>query len=239
MRRAAVLLSLLLLTACSSPRVAAGDPLMPTVVTLGDSVPAGAACGCDPFPTLYARDQHAVDVNLAESGSTAADVRAEIPAESDVLATAAEVVIMTGANDVADTIDDNTSYTAAAAGVQSDVTATIAAIEQIRPVPVIVLGYWNVVEDGQVGADTYGPDGVRDAAEATTLVNNALEAAAKTSPEATYISTLPAFHGQDGTHDPTGLLAPDGDHPNAAGHAAIAALLPPLPASPPPPASPR
>ena len=72
MRRAAVLLSLLLLTACSSPRASGGDPLMPTVVTLGDSVPAGAACGCDPFPTLYARAQHAVDVNLAERGSTAA-----------------------------------------------------------------------------------------------------------------------------------------------------------------------
>ena len=63
----------------------------------------------------------------------------------------------------------------------------------------------------------------------TQLITNAYGVATG----ATYISTLPAFHGQDGTRDPTNLLAPDGDHPNAAGHAAIAALLPALP--PPPP----
>jgi len=93
---------------------------------------------------------------------------------------------------------------------------------------VVVLGYWNVVLDGRVGATEYGPDEARAAADATTRVNDALrDAAAATG--ATYVPTLAAFHGDDGTLDPTRLLAADGDHPNAAGHAAIAALIPPLP----------
>jgi acyl-CoA thioesterase-1 len=206
-----------------------GTPGTPSVVTLGDSVAAGAECGCDPFPGLYAKDQHAVDVNLAESGATASDVRGELPGDSGALSRAAEVLIMIGANDVAGTIDDPATYPVAAAGVQNDVTATIAGIEKSHSVPVIVLGYWNVVLDGQVGQETYGPDGVKAAAQATTMINNALRAAASTNAEAEFISTEPAFHGDDGTHDPTDLLAADGDHPNAAGQAAIAALLPPLP----------
>jgi acyl-CoA thioesterase-1 len=208
---------------------AGGTPGTPSVVTLGDSVAAGAECDCDPFPARYAKDQHAIDVNLAESGATAADVRAQLPADSGALSTAAEVLIMIGANDVANTIDDPATYPAAASSVQNDVTAMIAGIEKSHSVPVIVLGYWNVVQDGQVGRQTYGPAGVRAAGEATSMINNALRAAASTSAQAEYITTAPAFHGDDGAHDPTDLLASDGDHPNAAGQAAIAALLPPLP----------
>ena len=214
--------------ATPGPRATPGTP---SVVTLGDSVAAGAECDCDPFPALYAKDQHAVDVNLAESGATASDVRDELPGNSGALAKAAEVLIMIGANDVAGTIDDPATYPAAATSVQNDVTATIAGIEKSHSVPVIVLGYWNVVLDGQVGQETYGPDGVKAAAQATAMINNALQVAASTNAEAEYVSTEPAFHGDDGSHDPTDLLAADGDHPNAAGQAAIAALLPPLPGS--------
>jgi acyl-CoA thioesterase I len=219
-----------LVAACAAPPVAADPPAEPrTVVTLGDSVPAGTACDCDPFPTLYARAQNATDINLAASGSTATDLRVAVPADRDVLSTATEVVIMTGANDVAASFDpsDTTDYADAAAGVRTDVAASIAAIQQIHHVPVIVLGYWNVVLDGQVAAEEYGADGVRQAAEATTAINNALKAAAAQS-GATFIDTYAAFHGPTGSKDPTTLLASDGDHPNAAGHAAIAALLPSL-----------
>jgi acyl-CoA thioesterase-1 len=207
---------------------AQAEPGTPSVVTLGDSVAAGAECDCDAFPALYAKSQHAVDINLAESGATAADVRDQLSGDSDALSRAAQVLIMIGANDVADTIDDPSSYPAAAAGVREDVTATIADIEKSHSVPVIVLGYWNVVLDGQVGEKTYGPTGMRDAAQATNLINGALAAAASTNAQAEYITTDPAFHGRSGTHDPTDLLASDGDHPNAAGQAAIAALLPTL-----------
>lgn len=218
----AALFAVLLLSGCTTPR-----PQPAVVVTLGDSVAAGAACGCTPFPALYARAQHATDVTRATGGATATDVRAALPAERADLSSAAEVVIMIGANDMADVFGHPSRYTAVADGVQDDVTATITTIEQLHRIPVVVLGYWNVVQDGRVGAAAYGADGMRDAARATDLVNHALQAAA-TRTGATYVPTAPAFHGDDGSHDPTGLLAPDGDHPDAAGHEAIAALIPPL-----------
>jgi lysophospholipase L1-like esterase len=42
---------------------------------------------------------------------------------------------------------------------------------------------------------------------------------------ALYVSTYTAFKGPAGTNDPTGLLAADGDHPNAAGHQLIARTI--------------
>ncbi|SNY61033.1 SGNH/GDSL hydrolase family protein [Paractinoplanes atraurantiacus] len=220
MRRAAVLL-LLLLAAC--------DPsAAPVVVTLGDSVAAGASCACQPFPALYASSQHATNVNLARSGATAADVRAAVPAEKAVFASATEVVIMIGANDMAGDFDDPSKYPAVATGVQDDVESTIKAIEAVHRTRVVVLGYWNVVLDGKVAAKTYGADKVSDSESATAVVNKALQTAA-TQTGSTYIPTDAAFHGPDGSNDPTTLLAPDGDHPNAAGQRAIAALIPPLP----------
>ncbi|MCO8275989.1 SGNH/GDSL hydrolase family protein [Actinoplanes sp. TRM 88003] len=198
-----------------------------SVVTLGDSVAAGAACGCDPFPALYARAQHATDVDLAQDGATAADVRAGLNGMRDELSSAAEVVIMIGANDMAGVFGQPARYATVADGVEADVAATVTTIRRGHRIPVVVLGYWNVVQDGQVAAEAYGADGVRDAGHATALVNQALRTAAERT-GATFVPTEPAFHGDDGGRDPTGLLAPDGDHPNAAGQAAIAALIPPL-----------
>lgn len=217
------------LAACGSapPSVRAVPAGVPLVVTLGDSVPAGTACDCDPFPDVYARGQDAVSENLAAPGYTSADVRAQIAGVRSALVAANEVLLMIGANDLAQAFDDDASFAGAADTMQANVTATISTIEGIHRTTVIVLGYWNVVQDGQVGAANYGPAGVRAAASATVFANDALMTAAQQT-GATYISTDEAFHGSDGSHDPTDLLAPDGDHPNAAGHAAIAALIPPL-----------
>ncbi|MEV4349913.1 SGNH/GDSL hydrolase family protein [Actinoplanes sp. NPDC049596] len=219
--RPAAALLLLGLAAC-------GPAGTPSVVTLGDSVAAGAACGCQPFPALYASAQHATNVDLAQSGADSADVRALVPLSKPALAAAAEVVIMVGANDMAADFEKPASYPSVAAAVRTNVTATITAIEQIHHVRVIVLGYWNVVLDGRVAATKYGPTGVRASLTATDTVNEALRTAAQQT-GARYVPTAPAFHGPDGTQDPTGSLAPDGDHPNANGQAAIAALIPPLP----------
>jgi lysophospholipase L1-like esterase len=197
------------------------------VVTLGDSVPAGTACACDPFPLTYAHKVHALSDNLAVPGYTSADVLAQIPGVRSRLADANEVVLMIGANDLAAAFDADTSFSDAAATMQQNVTASIRAIDGVHATTILVLGYWNVVQDGQVAETSYGPTGVKRSVTATEYANDGLREAAQQT-HATYISTDPAFHGSDGSQDPTPLLAPDGDHPNAAGHAAIAALLPPL-----------
>jgi acyl-CoA thioesterase I len=217
LRALAVVVAGMLVAAC-----AGAAPVAPAriVVALGDSVPAGTACGCDPFPVLYARAQRAAAVNLAVPGATSADVLAGLPAARDTLARADEVLVMAGANDVAPVFRGD--YAAATAGVRTAVAATIAGIEGVHRVPVVVLGYWSIVPDGHAG--TADP---RAAARATAAVNDALRAAARDT-GARYVDTEAAFHGPDGDSDPTPLLAPDGDHPDARGHAVIAALLPPL-----------
>lgn len=214
-------------TSGSMPVPVAAPAGVPVVVTLGDSVPAGTACDCDPFPTLYAKAQRAVSENLAQAGYTSADVKAQVPGVRAALAGADLLVLMIGANDLAEAFDDGTSYGDAADTMRDNVVATIGEVEAIRAMPVVVLGYWNVVKDGQVGFSAYGKSGMQQAMSATDFANDGLVVAAGQT-GATYISTEAAFHGSDGTQDPTNLLASDGDHPNAAGHAAIAALLPPI-----------
>jgi lysophospholipase L1-like esterase len=229
-RRAAAVLLVAALAGCGTIQPSAAAPAPagePVVVTLGDSVPAGTACACDPFPVTYARAVHAVSENLAVPGYTSADVLAQIPGVRSRLASADEVVLMIGANDLAAAFDAGTSFTAAAGTMQQNVTASIRAIDAVRRTTVLVLGYWNVVQDGQVAEASYGPSGVKRSITATEDANDGLRTAAQQT-DATYISTGAAFHGSGGTKDPTGLLASDGDHPNAAGHAAIAALLPPI-----------
>jgi lysophospholipase L1-like esterase len=218
----------LLLAACSappSPPPAAGAR---TIVTLGDSVPAGTGCDCDPFPDLYAGllAPPARSIDDARPGYTSADVRGQVAGAEvrTALAGATVVLIMAGANDLAGVFDGSRAepdYRDAAAGVRRNVGAVVAAVRELDPAVavVLVLGYWNVVKGGAVGLATYGVDGERSAVTATRYVNEALRQAADDS-GARYLPTAPAF-----PDDPTALLSPDGDHPNAAGHEAIAAAL--------------
>jgi lysophospholipase L1-like esterase len=210
--------------------LAAGSSPTGTVVTLGDSVPAGTACDCDPFPDLYAArlSPPARSINDARPGYTSADVRGQLsdPSVRAALGTATVVLIMAGANDLADAFDngrDEDAYRDAAAGVRQNVDATVAAIRRDHPaaVPVLVLGYWNVVKDGAVGLATYGADGERSAVTATRYADQALRQAAGDS-GARYVATTPLFDGARRDQDPTALLAADGDHPDADGHRAIA-----------------
>jgi acyl-CoA thioesterase I len=226
------------------------SPGIATIVTLGDSVPAGTACGCDPFPALYARllTPPARSVDLAEPGYTSSDVRGQLDGADAraALRRADLVLIMAGANDLVDDFDNgrgDDAYRREAADVRRNVAAIVAVIRTIdaASVTVLVLGYWNVVEDGAVGLADYGTDGLRDAESATRYTNMALRQAAD-SAGARYVPTTPTFKGSARDRDPTGLLAADGDHPNARGHRAIAdALYAALPAvaavSPPAPGS--
>jgi len=239
------LLLTLCLAGCTAPGPVLPDPALsgspgtPVVVTLGDSVPAGTACDCDPFPDLYARriSPGARSVNLAQPGFTSDDVRGQIgvAAVRAAVRGATVVLIMAGANDLADAFDnggDDGAYQASAAQVETNVAAVVTAIAQIHgtPVTVLVLGYWNVVKDGAAGLAAYGAAGLTSAENATHYADQALRHAADRS-GARYMPTTRVFKGDNRDQDPTDLLALDGDHPNAAGHEAIAdALYAALPA---------
>jgi acyl-CoA thioesterase I len=235
MRRLAVAVALAVVVAgCADPvpvpTPPSEPPGTPVVVTLGDSVPAGTACDCDPFPDRYARlvSPAAVSVNLAQPGDTSADVRNEV-GDKDVradLRRATIVLIMAGANDLAEAFDDSRDdedYQASADQVEANVAAIVDTVVQVHstPVTVLVLGYWNVVKDGSVGLAAYGAAGLASAHAATRYCNLALQRAAKQS-GAHYVPTTAAFRGDHRMLDPTGLLAGDGDHPNADGQEAIA-----------------
>ncbi|GAA3347360.1 hypothetical protein GCM10020358_61860 [Amorphoplanes nipponensis] len=223
MRFPVALLAVGALAGCATTPPAPAPPV--TVVTFGDSVPAGTACDCTPFPGLYATmlSPAAESDDLAEAGATSLGVRRQLAtgrARAEVRR-ANVVLIMAGANDVAADLDDG-SYTEAVAAVRANVTAAVSSVRQLRPgVAVLVFGYWNVVEDGEVGARKYDDDR-RSTAGAATLACNAALLAAAADAGATYVDTLAPFKGSAGTGDPTPVLAADGDHPNAAGHALLA-----------------
>lgn len=223
-------MALILTVASPLGPAAAGSSGTGIVVALGDSVPAGTACGCTPFPDLYARMRgpDATSVNLALGGSTSADLDGQLRSSvaRQALRRVDTVLIMSGANDMVPLVEDRSgtaAYRAAAEQVGDRVAAAVTALRNLHggPLPVLVLGYWNVDRDGQVARDDTDAAGLTEADTATAYVNEALRGAANRS-GAIYVATYPAFRGATGEADPTDLLADDGDHPNARGHQAIA-----------------
>lgn len=207
-------------------------------VAVGDSVPSGSACGCNPFPVQYADEVadhtgHAFRmINYAAGGATSDSVLRQVRSWNTRAAvhTASLAVVMVGANDFEDSFDRVlhhqqgavSAYRPVAARMRANVIAIIRRLRVLRPgIRVVVLDYWNVVKDGAVGRRLYGAWGVRVATDATSYANASLRYAAKVT-GSTYVSTLREFKGADGRSDPTSLLASDGDHPNARGHAVIA-----------------
>lgn len=211
------------------------------VVGLGDSVPSGTDCACTNYVTLVARSlaarQHLpVPVtNLAANGQTTSGLLAQRtePATRQALARASVAIVTVGANDFnPHLIDDQPCRTPDSTGCYgSELTALEpglqAVLDQIRgAMPpgahVLVTGYWNVFRDGRVGA-AEGTAYVANSDALTRTVNADLAtAAAATGTD--YVDLYTPFKG-DGSRDDTPLLAPDGDHPNAAGHQMIATAV--------------
>ena len=224
----------------SSPTAAASPVKDPVVVGLGNSVPSGAACSCENFVSAYAAmvaagtNTKAIVDNDAVSGSTSADVVNQLATGSvqGQLRSATTVLIMTGANDFNDAFDQVSlgapaadSYGPVATAVQDNVTAAVEKIHALNAAAhVVVLDYWAAMEDGAVAAKHYDAGTMAAAVASTTYVNNALSVAAKAT-GAIYVSTYTALKGPNGAGDPTALLAADGDHPDAAGHQAIARAI--------------
>jgi len=219
-----------------------------TIAALGDSVTAGTSCDCTAFPALYAKELSTsrgvagTAVNLGVAGETSGGLLTQLrnsQSKEFRAAKNADIDLLTiGANDFADNYDQITQGECAGAGATDCVRDHIdqmrhniaAAVSQIRalrkskPTAVLVTGYWNVFEDGDVAVSRFPSTGLRATQALTTEVNRAIADAAQSS-EATYVDLFAPFNGPASEGDVTHLLAPDGDHPNANGHVLIANRL--------------
>ncbi len=214
------------------------------VVALGDSVPAGAACSCKPFPDLYGslltqRTGASVEVtNEAVNGLDTRGLLAQLQRTHVATAVSrADVVLVTiGANDFgprhdevvegACTVGSKIACVDAELNVMRDqlrrILSDIHSLREGRPTSILVTGYWNVFEDKLVAERAFGPEGLRASIQLTHLVNGAIRAVAAEA-GASYVDLFAPFHMPELEEDT--LLADDGDHPDAAGHALIAHTL--------------
>jgi lysophospholipase L1-like esterase len=107
--------------------------------------------------------------------------------------------------------------------LRAHLTAVLARIESLRHgslTTVLVTGYWNVFQDGRVALAAYGRSGLRASLRLTRRANAEIRSVA-TDAGARYVDIYHPFESRDVTT----LLAPDGDHPDAAGHRLIARTL--------------
>lgn len=165
----------------------------------------------------------------AVNGATSTDVLAALSTDTEVQAdvAAADIVeIEIGANDVAYSDACGTTadcYQPTVPVVEQnvrDIVAQVHALTPDHPVLVVLLDYWSVWLGGTYAA-AQGQAYVDAAAAVTGQVNAAIrQVAADTG--STYVDVRAAFKGTDYANDETAYLAPDGDHPNARGHALIA-----------------
>ncbi|MBV9830767.1 MAG: SGNH/GDSL hydrolase family protein [Marmoricola sp.] len=209
-----------------------------SIVALGDSVPAGSACDCTPYPQLSATELSPADGptvaarNDAVGGFTTDDVLQQLGGAGSVVkdVTGADLVeVQVGANDVGHSDacgTDVACYRPAVPVVRENLDDIVARVHHLadgHPVRVVLLDYWSVWLGGRY-AQAQGEAYVDAAAAVTDEVNTTIrEVAAQTG--SAYVDLRAAFKGPDYSYDETHYLAPDGDHPNAAGHQKIAAAL--------------
>jgi lysophospholipase L1-like esterase len=225
-----------------STPVATAGPGRLTVVGLGDSVTAGSACECTDFVSRYAARVPASAagparaVNLGEGGQTSAQLLSEISSGGSMAhqVASADVILLTiGANDLVPLLDTWSSSgcpaSCSSAAVQavgrniSGIVDRARTLRDGRPTRILVTGYWNVFQDGDVAGADRGAAYLRWSDDLTRRLNTAVRSAAQGS-GATSVDLYAPFKG-DGDRNPTSLLAGDGDHPNSAGHELIATTL--------------
>jgi lysophospholipase L1-like esterase len=225
-----------------SPTLVANLKEVTSLTALGDSVPAGTACNCTPYPQLTAADiahvaGHPVStLDDAVPGDQSGDVLTQLEQDADVVSHveySQAVTVEVGANDVAYSSACGTNascYEQKIPQVRSNLDAIVEHIRQLtdgRSVTVVLLDYWSVWLGGTY-AEEQGPAYVSAAEQVTSRVSDAIRSVA-TATHSYFVDLQTAFHGRNREYDETHLLAPDGDHPNAAGHVrieqAIAATL--------------
>ena len=211
------------------------------VVGVGDSVTSGKACNCETFVGLYAtalasqQGLSTSSVNLGVEGSTSALLLQNVTepgAFRDQVAKADILLVTIGANDLASLEPRQAGGCAASCygplvnsvgrNVGMIVTAARAS-RPSRPPTILVTDYWNVFQDGDIGNAQNG-GAFQSWSDELTRAESAAVCGAARQAGAICVSLYEPFKG-DGSRNPTGLLAPDGDHPNSAGHHLIAATL--------------
>lgn len=210
-----------------------------TVQGLGDSVPAATGCGCTSYVVQLARSMQDAEgspvdaVNDSADGQTSAGLLAEVT-QGGIRATPDRVTVITvGANDFdpgplsgpgCSMLEVPACYHQGLQTLQTNIDAILTALVAGGGDrgPVVVTGYWNVFLDGDVAA-AIGTDYVRDSDELTRAINTVLQVETQRH-GLLYVDLYTPFKAEAGGND-TPLLAADGDHPSADGHALIAALL--------------
>jgi len=235
----AAVLMLLPLTGCTrfvvaTPLATVGDLKEVTRLTaLGDSVPYGTACNCIAYPRLTAADishvaRHPVkSMNDSVPGFTSEDVMDQLETNSAVqyhVAVSQAVLVEIGANDVGYSKQCKTNvacYDRRLPRLQHNLGAIANRINRLTGghVTLVMLDYWNVWLGGKYAA-AHGPAYVEASHEVTASVSDLIRRVALAH-GGYWIDLRTAFRGPNDSYDETHLLAPDGDHPNAAGHVRI------------------
>jgi lysophospholipase L1-like esterase len=173
--------------------------------------------------------------NLGRAGLTTTGLVEQLGGRStrEALSGAATVVVTIGANDLVPLIERRAASGCDASCSQPAVdqmgeglARALARVRVEDPAlrQLLVTTYWNVFEDGDVADALRGP-GFADWSDGVTKAANAAICRDAVAASATCVDLYTPFVGSDGQRNPTSLLADDGDHPNAAGHAVIAAAL--------------
>ena len=207
------------------------------VVGLGDSVTSGEHCDCDDYVTgfgklLAARIGTAVrTVDDGESGSTSPDLAADLSGDRGLrrdVASADVVVVTMGANDLTPALHafrdggcDAGCYDPELNQMGHDLGTVVNRISTLSGghARVLVTNYWNVFGDGDVARRDEAAGYLAWSDQVTRAANAAICATASQR-GATCVDLYTPFKG-DGSDNATGLLASDGDHPDADGTAAI------------------
>lgn len=212
------------------------------VVALGDSVMSSEHCDCPGILATYAdnlRGRGVSDVvatNLGVSGYTTDDVLTQLedPTNQEFVAGARVIAIIIGANDLLPARQQYESGGCGQTCYETQVTTMgrrlgrvldrLQALRGSSPTTYLVLNYWNVFQDGRVAVRDVGSAELAWSVQVTALANQEIARQASAH-HMTLVDLVPAMKGQDAVDDPTGLLADDGDHPNARGVSAIARAM--------------